>query len=104
MFRGLRFCLFVLLAYGLPDLSFLWRQTAAEFGLAIIAIVPALLMAKIEGRSFGSYGLPFRNAFGKLFWVGAAWGLRLTHYPVGGACAEPMLFILERSRCTDCAF
>src|SRR6185312_10922988 len=75
MFRGLRFCLFVLLAYGLPDLSFLWRQTAAEFGLAIIAIVPALLMAKIEGRSFGSYGLPFRNAFGRLFWVGAAWGL-----------------------------
>jgi membrane protease YdiL (CAAX protease family) len=75
IFRGLRFCLFVLLAYGLPDLSFLWRQTAAEFGLAIIAIVPALLMAKIEGRSFGSYGLPFRDAFGKLFWVGAAWGL-----------------------------
>jgi len=75
MYRALRFSLFVLLAYGLPDLSFLWRQTAAELGLAIIAMAPALLMARIEGRAFGNYGLPFRNAFGKLFWVGATWGM-----------------------------
>ena len=44
MYRGLRFCLFVLLAYGLSDALFLWRQTAAEFGLAIIALAPALLI------------------------------------------------------------
>ena len=43
MYRGLRFCLFVLLAYGLPDVLFLWRQTAAELGLAIVALAPALL-------------------------------------------------------------
>ncbi len=75
MFRALRFCLFILLAYGLPDLSFLWRQTAAELGLAIIAVVPALLMSRVEGRAFGCYGFPLRRAFGKLFWVGALWGM-----------------------------
>ncbi len=75
MYRALRFCLFVLLAYGLPDALFLWRQTAAELGLAIIALVPALLMSRIEGRAFGCYGLPLVKAFGKLFWVGALWGM-----------------------------
>ena len=75
MYRGLRFCLFVLLAYGLSDALFLWRQTAAEFGLAIIALAPALLMSRIEGRPFGCYGLPSSHSFGKLFWVGALWGM-----------------------------
>ncbi len=75
MYRGLRFCLFVLLAYGLSDALFLWRQTAAEFGLAIIALAPALLMSRIEGRPFGCYGLTPYQAFGKLFWVGALWGM-----------------------------
>ncbi len=75
MYRGLRFCLFVLLAYGLPDTLFLWRQTAAELGLAIIALAPALLMARIESRAFASYGLPVGKAFGRLFWVGALWGM-----------------------------
>jgi membrane protease YdiL (CAAX protease family) len=75
MYRALRFCLFVLLAYGLSDALFLWRQTAAELGLAIIALAPALLMSRIEGRAFGCYGLPLRKAFGKLFWLGALWGM-----------------------------
>ena len=75
MYRGLRFCLFVFLAYGLSDALFLWRQTAAEFGLAIIAVAPALLMSRIEGRPFGCYGLPPGKAFGKLFWLGALWGM-----------------------------
>jgi membrane protease YdiL (CAAX protease family) len=75
MYRGLRFCLFVVLAYALPDALFLWRQTAAELGLAIIALAPALLMSRIEGRAFGCYGLPLRNSFGKLFWLGALWGM-----------------------------
>jgi uncharacterized protein len=75
MYRALRFCLFVLLAYGLPDALFLWRQTAAEFGLAVIALAPALLMSRIEGRAFGCYGLPPGKAFGRLFWTGALWGI-----------------------------
>lgn len=75
MYRALRFCLFVVLAYGLPDMPYLWRQIAAELGLAIIVLPPALLMARIEGRPFGVYGLPLRHAFGKLFWLGALWGM-----------------------------
>jgi membrane protease YdiL (CAAX protease family) len=75
MYWALRFCLFVLLAYSLSGALILWRQTAAEFGLAIIALAPALLMSRIEGRPFSCYGLPARQAFGKLFWVGALWGM-----------------------------
>ena len=75
MYRGLRFCLFVFLAAGLPDALFLWRQAAAELGLAIIALAPALLMSRIEGRAFGCYGLPPGKSFGKLFWLGALWGM-----------------------------
>jgi membrane protease YdiL (CAAX protease family) len=75
LYRGLRFCVFVLLAYGLPDALLLWRQIAAELGLAIISLVPALLMSRIEGRAFGDYGLPWGIAFGKLFWTGTAWGM-----------------------------
>jgi membrane protease YdiL (CAAX protease family) len=75
MYRALRFCLFVQLAYGLPDALLLWRQTAAELGLAIIALAPALLMSRIEGRAFACYGLPPGKPFGKLFWVGALWGM-----------------------------
>ncbi len=35
----------------------------------------ALIMARIEGRSPGAYGLPQRGAFGKLFWQGCLIGL-----------------------------
>lgn len=35
----------------------------------------ALIMSKIERRSFGKYGLPRAGAFGKLFWQGVVWGL-----------------------------
>jgi len=35
----------------------------------------ALIMAQIEGRSPGDYGLPLRGAFGKLFWQGCLIGL-----------------------------
>jgi uncharacterized protein len=75
IYRALRFCLFVLLASSLSDALFLWRQTAAELGLAIIALAPALLMSRIEGRAFNCYGLPPGKAFGKLFWVGTLWGI-----------------------------
>jgi membrane protease YdiL (CAAX protease family) len=35
----------------------------------------ALVMAQIEHRSPGVYGLPLRGAFGKLFWQGCLFGL-----------------------------
>ena len=45
-----------------------------EFGLFCAAVTPALLLARVERRTWGVYGLPGRAAFGKLFWVGTAWG------------------------------
>jgi uncharacterized protein len=52
----------------------LWSQMCSEFGLLVSAIIPALVMKRIEGRPWGAYGLPLREAFSKLFWVGAIWG------------------------------
>ena len=42
---------------------------------ALGAMLPAIVIGRFEGRSMGNYGLPPRQAFGKLFWMGAAWGL-----------------------------
>ncbi len=53
----------------------LWQDMYGEAALMLGALLPAFLMAYIEGRSLDDYGLPHRQAFGKLFWVGAVWGL-----------------------------
>ena len=53
----------------------IWFGMVSEAGLMIVAIVPAVAMSRLESRTFASYGLPSRLAFGKLFWIGAAWGL-----------------------------
>jgi uncharacterized protein len=73
-FRVLRFCLHAFIYYAWPDTGILWLQAAVELGLAIVAIVPALVLSRIEQRPFGTYGLPLRFSFGKLFWFGALWG------------------------------
>ncbi|HVI10034.1 MAG TPA: type II CAAX endopeptidase family protein [Candidatus Binatia bacterium] len=52
----------------------LWSMTLEECGVLIAALAPAFLMARVEKRKFGSYGLPLNGALGKLFWTGAAWG------------------------------
>lgn len=71
---------FVLLAASSPlsgprgVLSPLWAFLVNEFLLVIIAMAPALFMARLESRPFGIYGLPRREAFAKNFWVGALWG------------------------------
>lgn len=52
----------------------LWRDLYIQAVLAVASIVPALLMAAVENRPFGSYGLPFRSAFGRQFFVGVLWG------------------------------
>ena len=72
--------LYVLLSAALnfvedSDARFLWIAMASEFALLVSAIVPALVMARLERRSPEEYGLPVREAFGKLFWNGVLWGL-----------------------------
>jgi uncharacterized protein len=51
-----------------------WSTMLEEFGVLVAAVVPALVLARVERRPWGVYGLPGRSAFGKLFWVGAVWG------------------------------
>ncbi len=55
--------------------AILWREMYQEFAMLVGAILPAIVIGRFEGRSMGNYGLPPRQAFGKLFWMGAAWGL-----------------------------
>src|SRR5437764_1494697 len=52
----------------------LWGFLVSECSLAAIALLPAVLLSRLERRAFGDYGLPARKAFTKNFWVGAAWG------------------------------
>jgi membrane protease YdiL (CAAX protease family) len=54
--------------------SWLWSIMLEEFGVLVAAVVPALVLARVERRRWGAYGLPVRQVFGKLFWVGAVWG------------------------------
>src|SRR5438067_483048 len=48
----------------------LWGFLVSECSLAAIALLPALLLSRLEKRAFGDYGLPARKAFRKNFWVG----------------------------------
>ena len=58
-----------------PGAGSLWRDMFMEAVMAISALAPGFVMAKIEDRSFGAFGLPARDAFGKQFWLGAVWGI-----------------------------
>ena len=40
----------------------------------VAALVPALILARMEERPFSCYGMPPRRAFRFDFWVGALWG------------------------------
>lgn len=53
----------------------LWLLFISEGLVVVAAMVPAFVMARIEKRPFGAYGLPGREVFGKLFWIGCLWGL-----------------------------
>jgi hypothetical protein len=52
----------------------LWSRLIEEFGDLAAATIPALILARVEGRPWGAYGLPRARAFGKLFWLGTLWG------------------------------
>jgi len=52
-----------------------WWGMVSEATLAAAAILPGFVMAQIEQRPFGDFGLPARGAFGRNFWIGALWGI-----------------------------
>jgi uncharacterized protein len=53
----------------------IWGFLIGECELLLSAVLPAVALARFEGRPFGAYGLPRREAFGKQFWIGGVWGL-----------------------------
>lgn len=55
-------------------LGALWSQMFTELGVLVAAVIPALVMGRIEKRPWGAYGLPLREAFSRFFWVGVVWG------------------------------
>jgi len=59
---------------GLWNLGVLRSAMASEFASLLAAVIPAVVLARVEQRRWGVYGLPLRQAFGRLFWTGAVWG------------------------------
>jgi uncharacterized protein len=58
-----------------PHLSDLSGRMMIEVSMMLAAILPGFVMARIEDRPFGDFGLPARRAFGRNFWVGTLWGI-----------------------------
>ena len=52
----------------------LWSMLLAECASLLAAMIPALILARVEGRPWRVYGLPGKQAFKKLFWAGTVWG------------------------------
>jgi len=52
----------------------LWSMMLEELGVLLAAVLPAVVLGRVEKRRWAVYGLPGRLAFGKLFWVGVVWG------------------------------
>jgi uncharacterized protein len=63
-------------SWGAESLRFgeLWLLMYFETSVLVAAAIPAWIMARIEKRPWGAYGLPLPEAFSKLFWLGAIWG------------------------------
>jgi uncharacterized protein len=56
------------------EMGKLREQIVSESVLLMAAVIPGLVMARIEKRPFGVYGLGLRQGFLKLFGTGGVWG------------------------------
>ena len=86
-YPGARWLIYLALAYFIFEvLGFLlsgfrsdpstpWWRLAAELRMMLAAVLPAFLMARLEGCRFGDFGLPAKRAFRRDFWMGALWGI-----------------------------
>ena len=54
--------------------SGLWSMMLEEFCDLVAAVIPALVLMGVEHRPWKAYGLPAKQAFGRLFWIGMLWG------------------------------
>ena len=74
--------MFLLLQWPVADLAWsrdlgasgLWSMMLEELGNLVAAVIPAMVLARVERRPWKVYGLPDKQVFGRLFWVGALWG------------------------------
>jgi membrane protease YdiL (CAAX protease family) len=81
---GLAFyvAMFLLLQRGVVGLAWsrnfgasgLWSIMLEELGDLLAAVIPGALLMLVEGRPWRVYGLPAKEALGRLFWIGALWG------------------------------
>src|SRR5215471_5534359 len=55
--------------------SGLWSGLLEEFGNVLAALIPAVGLARVEGRPWRGYGLPPKDAFGRRFRAGIVWGI-----------------------------
>jgi len=53
----------------------LWQTFFIYIVLVTSSFLPARVMAAVDKRQFGDYGLPWRGFFRKDFWLGLAWGV-----------------------------
>jgi hypothetical protein len=53
----------------------LWQTFFTDVALVIASLLPARVLAAVEKKPFGAYGLPWGGAFGKPFWLGLVWGV-----------------------------
>ena len=58
-----------------PHGGSIWWGLLSEAVVMLAAILPAFVMARIENRPFGAFGLPTQNAFRRNFWIGTLWGI-----------------------------
>ena len=83
---GWGFAFYVLMFYPLQKLavdlawsrdlgsSGLWSMMLEEFFNLVAAVVPAVVLVRVERRPWRRFGLPGKQAFGRLFWLGSLWG------------------------------
>jgi membrane protease YdiL (CAAX protease family) len=53
----------------------MWQMMMLEGLSFLLVFLPALVMARIEARPAGAYGLPTQSMFGAYFWHGAVLGI-----------------------------
>jgi uncharacterized protein len=87
MYPGTRWLMYLALAWTVfqvegwllvslrSHLGLLWWRMTIEAGMMLAAVLPAFVMARVEDRPFGEFGLPARFALRRNFWVGTVWGI-----------------------------
>jgi uncharacterized protein len=87
LYPGARWLIYLLMSYvtlGIlnsllhefrPEHFPVWWTMVAETRMMLAAVLPGFAMARLEGRSFGDFGLPLKAAFRRNFWIGAIWGI-----------------------------